>query len=141
MPIHKKPILRHLIFWLLFWFLQSLLFGGGHSLDFYMAKNVAIVSLQALVVYTNLHLLSKLLTDKRYLVYAVSSAILTYLVFAVSFEVIDITGKKVISTNEGNKGAGTYSINLNTAELNAGIYFYSIVVDGNRITKKMTITK
>ena len=59
----------------------------------------------------------------------------------VSFEMIDVTGKKVISTFEGNKNPGVYSIEINTAELNSGIYFYSILVNGNKITKKMTITK
>ena len=59
----------------------------------------------------------------------------------VSFELMDVTGKKVISLNEGNRSAGTHSIEINTAELNAGIYFYSVVVNGNMITKKMTITK
>jgi hypothetical protein len=59
----------------------------------------------------------------------------------VTFEVMDVTGKKVISSNEGSRNAGTHSIEINTSELNAGIYFYSIVVNGNMITKKMTITK
>lgn len=59
----------------------------------------------------------------------------------VTFEMIDVTGKKVVSTIEGNKNPGVYSIELNTAELNSGIYFYSILVNGNKITKKMTITK
>lgn len=59
----------------------------------------------------------------------------------VSFEMIDVTGKKVIAITEGNKTPGTHTIELNTDNLNAGIYFYSIVVDGQRITKKMTITK
>lgn len=59
----------------------------------------------------------------------------------VSFEMIDVTGKKVMSITEGNKNAGTHTIEINTNELNAGIYFYSILVDGNVITKKMTITK
>jgi len=59
----------------------------------------------------------------------------------VTFEVIDVTGKKVISTFEGNRNAGTHTIEINSNELNAGLYFYSIVVNGKRITKKMTITK
>lgn len=59
----------------------------------------------------------------------------------VSFEVIDITGKTVVSQLEGNKSEGTHTIELNTNALNAGVYFYSVVVNGNRLTKKMTITK
>ena len=57
----------------------------------------------------------------------------------ILFEMIDITGKKVISINEGSKTTGVHTIELNTDKLNAGIYFYSILVDGQRITKKMTI--
>lgn len=59
----------------------------------------------------------------------------------VSFEMIDVTGKKVISSVEGNRNAGTHTIEINTNDLNAGIYFYSLVVNGQTITKKMTITK
>ncbi len=59
----------------------------------------------------------------------------------VSFEMIDVTGKKVISSVEGNRSAGTHTIEINTNDLNAGIYFYSLVVNGQTITKKMTITK
>ncbi len=59
----------------------------------------------------------------------------------VTFEMIDVTGKKVISTFEGKKNPGVYSLEINTADLNSGIYFYSILVNGNKITKKMTITK
>ncbi|MGK0435967.1 MAG: hypothetical protein ACJAX0_000195, partial [Flavobacteriales bacterium] len=59
----------------------------------------------------------------------------------ISFEMIDVTGKKVVSTIEGNKNPGVYSIEVNTAELNSGIYFYSILVNGNKITKKMIVTK
>ena len=59
----------------------------------------------------------------------------------VSFEVMDVTGKLVISSLEGNKTEGTHTIELNTNSLNAGVYFYSVIVNGNRLTKKMTISK
>lgn len=59
----------------------------------------------------------------------------------VSFEIIDITGKKVMSISEGNKTIGTHTIELNTDKLNAGVYFYSLIVNGNRITKKMIVSK
>ena len=57
----------------------------------------------------------------------------------ISFEIIDITGKKIMSINEGSKTTGVHTIELNTDKLNAGIYFYSIVLDGKRITKKMIV--
>lgn len=59
----------------------------------------------------------------------------------VSFEVYDIAGKQVMSMNEGNKAAGSHSIELNVNNLNAGVYFYTLTVDGARVTKKMTITE
>jgi len=46
-----------------------------------------------------------------------------------------------MSVNKGNQNSGTYTMDINTSDLNSGIYFYSILVNGNKITKKMTITK
>ena len=60
---------------------------------------------------------------------------------SIAFELIDVTGKKVMSVNKGNQNSGTYTMDINTSDLNSGIYFYSILVNGNKITKKMTITK
>ncbi len=91
MQILKKRSSRHFGFWLVFWIIQSLLFSGGQHIDFYLAKNLAIVSLQALLVYTNLHLLTKLLSRGRLLLYALSVVALIYLTFAVSFEVIGVS--------------------------------------------------
>lgn len=91
MQISKTPLFRHLAFWLFFWLVQSILFGNGRQLDFYLAKNVAIVSLQALLVYANLHLFTKLLSKQKYLAYALASVIAIYLIFAVSFEVIGVS--------------------------------------------------
>lgn len=91
MQTSKTPIFRHIAFWLFFWLVQSVLFEGGRHLDFYLAKNIAIVSLQALLVYTNLHLFTKLLAKQKYLLYALASLISIYLIFAVSFEVIGVS--------------------------------------------------
>ena len=59
----------------------------------------------------------------------------------VSFEVYDITGNKVVSVNEGKKAAGKYSIELSGNSLQSGVYFYTLVVDGAKITRKMTVIK
>lgn len=59
----------------------------------------------------------------------------------IIFELMDVTGKKVSSFTEGYKSQGIHSIQIDTESMNAGIYFYSIVVNGNRITKKMVVTK
>lgn len=91
MQISKTRALRHLSFWLIFWLIQSLLFSGGRHLDFYLTKNVAIVSLQALLVYANLHLLIKLLSRQQYLIYTLISVALLYLTFAASYEVIGLS--------------------------------------------------
>jgi hypothetical protein len=56
----------------------------------------------------------------------------------VIFELYDSKGNKVVDLQEGCKPAGTYTINLDQ-DLAAGIYYYSLVANGFRLTKKMTI--
>lgn len=58
---------------------------------------------------------------------------------SVVLEVFDITGKVVYSANEGQRGAGAYALQLDTEEFNAGIYTYTLTVDGERLTKKMIV--
>jgi len=57
----------------------------------------------------------------------------------VSFEVFDVTGSKVMELNEGVKTAGNHSIQINASNLNAGVYYYSVVAGDKRITKKMIV--
>ena len=58
----------------------------------------------------------------------------------VSLEVYDITGKLVTSLSQGHQYAGVnHSINLSTAGLQSGVYFYTLVTNNNRITKRMTV--
>lgn len=57
----------------------------------------------------------------------------------VSFSIIDISGKKVITLIEGAKSAGAHSIKINTSSLPSGAYFYTISVNGNEATRKMII--
>lgn len=59
----------------------------------------------------------------------------------VSLFIFDVTGKMVKTFNEGNKPAGKYSINVSTADLTAGVYYYAITAGKGRIAKKMTVTK
>ncbi len=59
----------------------------------------------------------------------------------VSFEVVDITGKVVYTSNEGNRAAGQYNIELNGKDFAAGAYYYSLTANDKRVTKKMMITK
>lgn len=59
----------------------------------------------------------------------------------VKFEILDLTGKVVMEMDEGLRTAGLHRIELNNDNLNAGIYYYSIIIDNDRLTKKMVITK
>jgi flagellar hook assembly protein FlgD len=59
---------------------------------------------------------------------------------AVTLTITDITGKVVYTSNEGNKAAGDHSVNVNTENMNAGVYFYTLNVDGVSVTNKMTVT-
>lgn len=55
----------------------------------------------------------------------------------VSVQVYDVTGAKLFETNDSNVKAGIYSVDVNTSEFASGLYFYSITVDGVKVTKKM----
>jgi len=78
-------------FWLFIWFIQSLLMSGGEHLSFYLVKNMAIVGLQFLVVTINLKwLFPRFFRKKRFVLYVGLGFILVYLVFAISFRLIDI---------------------------------------------------
>jgi len=57
----------------------------------------------------------------------------------VSLEVHDVTGKLVMTQTEGKRGAGNYRIEMNSTNLVSGIYYYTLVADNIRVTKKMTI--
>jgi len=58
---------------------------------------------------------------------------------AVSIMITDITGKVVYTSNEGNKAAGNHTVNVNTENMTAGVYFYTLTVDGVSVTNKMTV--
>lgn len=59
----------------------------------------------------------------------------------VSLDVMDITGKVVMTVPQGSKAIGNQIINLDATSLSAGTYFYTLNVDGAKLTSKMTITK
>lgn len=56
----------------------------------------------------------------------------------VSLQIIDVNGKVVDFINEGVKPAGTYQINL-SKKLSKGVYYYSLIGNGQFLTKKMVI--
>jgi len=57
----------------------------------------------------------------------------------VIFEITDISGKSVYSKNMGNLNPGNHQINFSSSDFNAGIYFYSLKLGDQIITKKMMI--
>jgi hypothetical protein len=59
----------------------------------------------------------------------------------VNFEIVDITGKVVYNENMGNKGAGLYSMEINTVDFAAGVYYYTMTAGSDKLTCKMMVTK
>jgi hypothetical protein len=59
---------------------------------------------------------------------------------SVHFELVNAMGEKVVSTIE-KKTAGVYTIDLDVRSLAAGIYFYSIEFDGQRLTRQMIVNR
>ncbi|HEY9084140.1 MAG TPA: T9SS type A sorting domain-containing protein [Vicingaceae bacterium] len=59
----------------------------------------------------------------------------------ITIKMIDLAGKEVLNINKGTLAAGLYNETVDATNLEAGIYFYSIIANGTRFTKKLTISK
>jgi hypothetical protein len=59
----------------------------------------------------------------------------------VSFNVYDVAGKQVMNIDEGSRGAGQYNIELDATEFTTGLYYYSLTVNGQKLTRKMVVTE
>lgn len=59
----------------------------------------------------------------------------------VMFEVMDLTGRKIETFNEGFLPAGRHTFTLNAGDLEAGVYFYTIKAGSFIQTKQMVITQ
>jgi len=59
----------------------------------------------------------------------------------VSFEIMDITGKKVMSEDLGFKPAGSHQIDIQRNQLDAGMYFYKLKAGDLSETKQMIISR
>ena len=59
----------------------------------------------------------------------------------VSLSLYDVAGKLMKTIQKGNLAAGMHTINVETADLGAGVYFYTLTVGDQTITKKMTVMK
>lgn len=91
LQLFNKPWIKTITFWIAFWLIQSVLMSGGKHINFYLTKNIAIVGLQAVVVYINLKVLfPRLFLKKQFLFYILSSLSLIYIVFKVSFFFIEL---------------------------------------------------
>jgi len=56
--------------------------------------------------------------------------------------IFDITGKKITTLINKKQSKGNYEIRFDGNNLSSGIYFYSLLFDGNRMgTKKMILLK
>jgi hypothetical protein len=59
----------------------------------------------------------------------------------VSLTVYNLVGEKVADLVNGLKEAGEYNVNLDASKLSSGTYIYTLSVNGNVISKKMTLLK
>ena len=57
----------------------------------------------------------------------------------INIEIHDLTGKLVMSEDKGSVNRGRGEFTIDASELNAGMYYYSIISDTDRITKKFFV--
>ena len=57
----------------------------------------------------------------------------------VTYSLSNVIGQKVEVQNFGKVSSGSHNIKFNTANLNAGIYFYTLEVDGEKFTRKLIV--
>jgi len=59
----------------------------------------------------------------------------------VEFVVTDMMGKIIENRELGTLSTGDHTINFNGSDLASGFYYYSVIVDGKRSTKKFAVAK
>jgi hypothetical protein len=59
----------------------------------------------------------------------------------VTFEIMDLTGRKVMEVNKGMMPAGKHSLTLETTNLDPGVYFYTLKAGSFVQTKQMVIVE
>ncbi|MDB0011387.1 T9SS type A sorting domain-containing protein [Crocinitomicaceae bacterium] len=55
----------------------------------------------------------------------------------VSVNIVDITGKKVYDSKEGQKVSGKHTLDIDATEFNNGVYYVTISTDEEIVTKKL----
>lgn len=59
----------------------------------------------------------------------------------VSLTLTDLSGKVIATQNEGTKNTGVNKLTFDVSSLDAGVYFYSVTINGATATKKLVVTK
>lgn len=59
----------------------------------------------------------------------------------IRFNVFNILGEKVFEKNFGYQSPGNYKIDFNGAGFSSGVYFYSILTEENKLSRKMVLLK
>lgn len=59
----------------------------------------------------------------------------------VTFELVDITGKVVLTSDLGQKNMGNHNMTIDVTPFASGVYYYSVTANGTKMTKKMVITE
>lgn len=59
----------------------------------------------------------------------------------INLMVFDITGKQVLSLNEGIVNAGQHEINLELSKFNSGVYFYTLQAGDQKVSRKMIVNR
>lgn len=59
----------------------------------------------------------------------------------VSLSLTDLSGKVIATQDEGIKNAGNNKLTFDVSSLDAGVYFYSVSINGATATKKLVVTK
>nr|MDQ3101874.1 T9SS type A sorting domain-containing protein [Bacteroidota bacterium] len=59
----------------------------------------------------------------------------------VTIELFDVSGKVVMSFNEGNKAPGQHQLNFNVTGLEAGVYFHVLRAGDSEVTGRMVVVK
>ena len=59
----------------------------------------------------------------------------------VALTLTDLSGKVIATQNEGSKNAGVNKLTFDVSSLDAGVYFYSVSINGATATKKLVVTK
>jgi hypothetical protein len=59
----------------------------------------------------------------------------------VALEIYDLSGKQVLTANEGNQNAGAHTFSINTSTLNEGIYICRLNAGNSSATKKFIISR